>query len=127
LSQLTREIEEAAAQFGEVAVAIGAINGTWLSLSDVSLHREADEAVAVLSCGDRAYFRAPPVTSADLRRLIDNFIAEHGDMAVAVADRAGLHAFVDLNVDTDVDEAGDDVSVMIVQAYVMKPSLKAAP
>jgi hypothetical protein len=127
LSQLAREIEEAAARFGEIAVAVGAINGTWLSLSGVSLHTEADEPVAVLSCGDGAFFRAPPVTSADLRGMIENFIADHGDMAVAVADRVGLHTFIDINVDTDVDDAGDDISVMIVQAYVMKASPKLVP
>lgn len=127
LSQLAREIEEAATRFGEIAVAIGAINGTWLSLSGASRGNHAGEAVAVLSCGDRAYFRAPPVSSTDLRKLIEDFIADHGDMGVAVDDRGVLHTFIDLNVDTDVDDAGDDISVMIIQAYVMKASPKTAP
>ncbi len=124
LSQLEREIEDAAERFGEIAVAIGAINGRWRSFSSLSL---GDEAVAVLSTGDVAYFRAPPVSSTDLRRLIEDFITDHGDMVVAVADQGMLHTFIDLNVDTDVDDAGDDVPVMIVQAYVMKASPKMDP
>lgn len=127
LSQLAREIDDAADRFGEIAVAIGAINGTWRSFSGLGLGKGAEKAVAVLSAGDVAYFRAPPVSSADLRRLIEDFIADHGDMAVAVADRGMLQTFIDLNVDADVDDAGDDVSVMIVQAYVMKASPKTAP
>lgn len=127
LSKIAREIDEDAARFGEMVVAIGAINGTWRSLSGLSLATRADQPVAVLSAGEVAYFRAPPVSSSELRGLIEDFIADHGDMEVAVADQGGLHTFIDLNVDTDVGDAGDDVSVMIVQAYVMKPSLKVVP
>ena len=127
LSQLAGEIEDAAGRFGEIAVAIGAINGAWRSFSGLSLGKEAGEVVAVLSASDVAYFRAPPVSSDDLRKQIEEFIADHGDMAVSVADRGMLHTLVDLNVDTDLDDAGEDVSVMIVQAYIMKASPKTAP
>lgn len=127
LSQLAHEIDDAVGRFGEIVVAIGAINGAWRSFSGLRLGKAQEEAFAVLSAGDVAYFRAPQVSSADLRKMIEGFIGDHGDMAVAVADHGMLHTLVDLNVDTDVDETGEDVSVMIVQAYVVKAYPKLAP
>jgi hypothetical protein len=124
LSKLAGEIDAAAERFGEITVAIGTITGSWMAFSGISLGTEAGEAAAVLTAREIAYFRAPPVSSTELRKLIADFLADHGDMPVAIADRGMQNTFIDLNVDTDVDDAGDDVSVMVVQAYVMKASPK---
>jgi hypothetical protein len=105
-----------------MVVAVGAVNGTWRSFTGLGMVRQGDEAVAFLSAGAGSYFRADPIVPSDLRGAIATFIHENGDMKVAVFEGGHLHEHVDLNVDQDVGDDGDDINVMIVQAYVMKAS-----
>jgi hypothetical protein len=67
-----------------------------------------------------------PVSAADFRRYLEDFIHENGDLKVAVFEGGRLHDFIDVNVDQEIGEDGEDVNVMIVQAYVMKASPKTA-
>lgn len=123
LSRLLQEIDGAVGRFGELVVAVGAINGTWRALNGIGRLGRKDDTVAFLAAGDVAYFRTDPISAADLRNWIETYIAENGDMKVGVVEGGHFHDFIDLNVDQDVGEDGEDVNVMVVQAYVVKPSL----
>jgi hypothetical protein len=126
LSGLCQEIDEVSGRFGRMVVAIGAINGTWRSFAGLGLAKLDDEAVAYLAAGDVSYCRMDPVLAADVRRYLEDFIHENGDLKVAVFEGGRLHDFIDVNVDQEIGEDGEDVNVMIVQAYVMKASPKTA-
>lgn len=123
LSDLSREIGNAAHRFGEMILAVGAPNGSWKRFGGIGSLRQGDEAVAFISIGEGRYWDEP-LTAVEFRSYIETFIAENGDMTLAVFEGGVLHQHLDLNVDQDVGENGEDVNVAIVQSYVVKPAFR---
>jgi hypothetical protein len=121
LSDLSRQFEEASARFGGMIVAIGAPNGRWARFGGIEHVLQGDEELAVLSLGD-GRFDDGATPHAAVCGWVDEFLEEHGDMKVAIFEGGVLHQHVDLNVETEIDEDGQDVAVAVIQAYVRKAS-----
>lgn len=123
LSDLSREIDDASSRFGQTIIAVGIPSGSWKRFGGIGLARQGSDAVAFLSIGEGRYWDDAMPTEA-FQAHIETFIAENGDMTLAVFEGGVLHTHLDLNVDQDVGENGEDINVAIVQAYVVKPAFR---
>lgn len=130
LSQLLSNLEHAMAWTrdrtgGEdIVVAVSSPDSRWRAFSDISVVSDGDGDLAVVSFADGEYGEAG-MTTVKLRALIEEFMRDNGDLEVALAQDGEVFRGLHVNVDEETDDYGDPAGwVVILQAYVVKTSLK---
>ncbi|NTF16927.1 hypothetical protein G6L37_00610 [Agrobacterium rubi] len=123
LSEMGLEIDIAADRFGDMIFAVGIPNGSWKRFGSISVLSQGEMSLACLEIADGRYYE-DVLPASTFRQCIHDFLEEHGDMPVAVMEGDVLHTHVDLNVDQDVGDDGNDVNVAILQAYIRKAAFR---
>lgn len=130
LSQLLSNLEQAIAWTrdragGEdIVVAVSSPDSRWRAFSGISVVSDHDGDLAVVSFADGGYGEAG-MTTVKLRALIEEFMRDNGDLEVALAQDCEVFRGLHVNVDEETDDHGDPLGwVVILQAYVVKTSLK---